>query len=100
MFEILDDAAVIDRMEALLLRGELRVGAGWRGWVSCVTRRAPEDDVDRINWAIDGHSNVVAEISAALNISRGLGRRGSCSGAIALRGAAARSGRGVRHRGD
>jgi len=33
-------------------------------------RRAPEEDVDRINWAIDGHANVVAEISAALNISR------------------------------
>ena len=34
-------------------------------------RRAPEEDVERINWAIDGHANVVAEISAALNISRG-----------------------------
>jgi hypothetical protein len=34
-------------------------------------RRAPEEDVDRITWAIDGHANVVAEISAALNISRG-----------------------------
>jgi hypothetical protein len=33
--------------------------------------RAPEDDVDRLNWAIDGHANVVAEISAELNISRG-----------------------------
>jgi hypothetical protein len=34
-------------------------------------RRAPEDDVERINWAVDGHANAVAEISAALNISRG-----------------------------
>ena len=34
-------------------------------------RRAPEEDVERITWAIDGHANVVAEISAALNISRG-----------------------------
>ncbi len=34
-------------------------------------RRAPEDDVDRINWGIDGHANVVAEISAELNVSRG-----------------------------
>ena len=33
--------------------------------------RAPEDDVDRVNWAIDGHANVVAEISVGLNISRG-----------------------------
>ncbi len=34
-------------------------------------RRAPEDDAERSNWAIDGHANVVAEISAALRISRG-----------------------------
>ena len=34
-------------------------------------RRAPKDEVDRIQWAIDGHANVVADISAALNISRG-----------------------------
>ena len=47
-------------------------------------RRAPEDDVDRINWAIDGHSNVVAEISAALNISRGRAA-GQLQWAIALR---------------
>lgn len=28
-------------------------------------RRAPEDKDEHINWAIDGHANVVAEISAA-----------------------------------
>ncbi|WP_372516621.1 HNH endonuclease signature motif containing protein, partial [Mycolicibacterium flavescens] len=33
-------------------------------------RRAPEDEDERINWAIDGHANVVAELAAALNISR------------------------------
>lgn len=37
-------------------------------------RRAPEDDVERVNWAIDGHENVVAEVSAALGISRGRAR--------------------------
>jgi hypothetical protein len=37
-------------------------------------RRAPEDDVDRVNWAIDGHENLVAEIAAALRISRGRAR--------------------------
>jgi uncharacterized protein DUF222 len=37
-------------------------------------RRAPADDVDRSNWAIDGHENVVAEIGAALGISRGRAR--------------------------
>src|SRR3954468_12689519 len=34
-------------------------------------RRAPEDDVEKINRALDGHANVDAELSAALNISRG-----------------------------
>jgi len=34
-------------------------------------RRAPEDDEARICWAVDGHANLVAELSAALNISRG-----------------------------
>jgi len=38
------------------------------------SRRAPEDDVDRENWVIDGHQNVVAEIAAALHISRGRAR--------------------------
>jgi hypothetical protein len=37
-------------------------------------RRAPEDDVDRLNWAIDGHENVVAEVAAALGVSRGRAR--------------------------
>ncbi|MGE5695994.1 MAG: HNH endonuclease signature motif containing protein [Candidatus Sericytochromatia bacterium] len=33
-------------------------------------RRAPEDDDERFQWAIDGHENVVAEVSAALRMSR------------------------------
>jgi Domain of unknown function (DUF222) len=33
-------------------------------------RRAPEDDDERVSWAIDGYANVVAEVSAALNIFR------------------------------
>lgn len=47
-------------------------------------RRAPEDDADRANWAVDGHENVVAEVSAALRISRGRAR-GRLRYAIALR---------------
>src|ERR1700739_2113506 len=34
-------------------------------------RRAPADDAERFNWAVDGHENVVAEVGAALGISRG-----------------------------
>jgi hypothetical protein len=47
-------------------------------------RRAPEDDVDRQNWAIDGHENVVAEVAAALGVSRGRAR-GRLRYAITLR---------------
>jgi Domain of unknown function (DUF222) len=47
-------------------------------------RRAPEDDVDRENWAIDGHENVVAEVAAALGVSRGRAR-GRLRYAITLR---------------
>ena len=84
MFEVLDDAAVIDRMEASSREENAACGRrlAWMG--ELYARRAPEDDVDRINWAIDGHSNVVAEISAALNISRGRAA-GQLQWAIALR---------------
>ena len=51
-----ENAACARRLEAM---GEL------------YARRAPEDDVERINWAIDGHSSLVAEVSAELGISRG-----------------------------
>jgi hypothetical protein len=47
-------------------------------------RRAPDDDVNRENWAIDGHENVVAEVGAALGISRGRAR-GRLRYAIVLR---------------
>ncbi len=47
-------------------------------------RRAPEDDTERACWAIDGHANVVAEISAALSISRGRAS-GQLQFAVALR---------------
>lgn len=54
----------------------------WMG--ELYARRAPDDDVEKLNWAVDGHANVVAEISAALNISRGRAS-GQLQWAIALR---------------
>jgi hypothetical protein len=51
-----ENAACARRLEAI---GELYV------------RRAPDDDTDRVNWAIDRHQSIVAEISAELHISRG-----------------------------
>jgi hypothetical protein len=47
-------------------------------------RRAPADDAERFNWAVDGHENVVAEVAAALGISRGRAA-GRLRYAIALR---------------
>ena len=64
-----ENAACARRLEAM---GEL------------YARRAPEDETDRIDWAIDGHENIVAEISAELHISRGRAR-GQLRYAIHLR---------------
>ena len=64
-----ENAACARRLEAM---GEL------------YARRAPEDDVERIDWAIDGHENIVAEISAELHVSRGRAR-GQLGYAIDLR---------------
>src|SRR3954451_18015322 len=47
------------------------VGSGFLWMGELYERRAPEDDVEKINWAVDGHANVDAALSAALNISRG-----------------------------
>ena len=84
MFGLLDDAAVIDRLGALSREENAACGRrlAWMG--ELYARRAPEDDVERINWAIDGHANVVAEISAAVNISRGRAS-GQLQFAVALR---------------
>jgi Domain of unknown function (DUF222) len=80
----LDDAGVIDALTSSSREENAACGRrlAWMG--ELYARRAPEDDVDRINWAIDGHANVVAEISAALNISRGRAS-GQLQYAIALR---------------
>src|SRR6202023_4290195 len=47
-------------------------------------RRATEDDVERIDWEIDGDESGVAEISAELHVSRGRAR-GQLGYAIDLR---------------
>ena len=55
----------------------------WRGWASCMSGGRPRTR-ERACWAIDGRANVVAEISAALNVSRGRAS-GQLQFAIALR---------------
>ena len=79
-----DDAAVIDALgsSAREENAACARGSAWMG--ELYARRAPGDDVERACWAIDGHANVVAEISAALNVSRGRAS-GQLHLAIALR---------------
>jgi len=71
MFESVDDAGVVDAITAASREENAACGRRLMWIGELYARRAPEDDVEKINWAIDGHANVVAEISAALNISRG-----------------------------
>lgn len=84
MFEDADDTAVVAAIaraaraqNALYARELVAIG-------ELYARRAPLDDVERLNWMIDGHENVVAEVAAALGISRGRARR-RMRYAIALR---------------
>ena len=71
MFESVDEAGVVEAMAASSREENAACGRRFMWMGELYARRAPEDDVEKINWAIDGHANVVAEISAALNISRG-----------------------------
>ena len=84
MFESLSDAAVIEGMWSAASEENAACGQRLMWMGELYARRAPEDQDDRLNWAIDGHANVVAEISAALNIGRGRAA-GQLRYAIALR---------------
>ena len=81
---MVDDAAVIDGLGSSAREENAACGRRMAAMGELYARRAPEDDVERSCWAIDGHANVVAEISAALNISRGRAA-GQLQFAIALR---------------
>jgi len=84
MFEHVDDAGVVDAITAAAREQNAICGRELAAIGELYARRAPEDDVDRGNWAVDGHENVVAEIGAALGVSRGRAR-GRLRYAIALR---------------
>jgi hypothetical protein len=77
MFESLDDAAVVASMGVASREENAACARRLEAMGELYARRAPEDETDRINWAIDGHENIVAEISAELRVSRGRAR-GSC----------------------
>jgi hypothetical protein len=79
-----DDAGVVDVITDAARRQNAMCGRELAAIGELHARHAPKDDVDRQNWAIDGHENVVAEVAAALSISRGRAR-GRLHYAIALR---------------
>jgi hypothetical protein len=84
MFESLDDAGVVGSIGVAAGEENAACARRLEAMGELYARRAPEDETDRINWAIDGHENVVAEISAELHISRGRAR-GQLRYAIHLR---------------
>jgi hypothetical protein len=84
MFEYMVDAGAIDVMASAAREENAACARRLAAIGDLYARRAPEDDAGRVNWAIDGHANVVAEISAGLNISRGRAA-GQRNYAIALR---------------
>jgi hypothetical protein len=68
------DAGVVDAITVGARDGNAACARELAAIGELYARRAPEDDVDRGEWAIDGHENVVAEVSAALGVSRGRAR--------------------------
>src|SRR3984957_121542 len=83
-FAGVDDAGVVDAIAVAAHAQNAMCARELAAIGELYARRAPADDVDRLNWAIDGHENVVAEVAAALSISRGRAR-GRLRYAIALR---------------
>lgn len=83
-FTDLDDAGVVEAITAASRRQNMVCARELAAIGELYARRAPEDDTDRANWAIDGYGTLIAEISAALGISRGRAR-GRLDYAIELR---------------
>jgi Domain of unknown function (DUF222) len=79
-----DDAAVVDAFVMASREQSAACGRELAAIGELYARRAPDDDCERGNWAIDGYEDLVAEIAAALGISRGRAR-GRLRYAIALR---------------
>ncbi len=83
-FRGVDDAGVLDLVTAAARAQNAQCARELAAIGELYARRAPADDADRFNWAVDGHENVVAEVAAALGTSRGRAA-GRLRYAIALR---------------
>ena len=66
----LDDAGVVDAADAARAQNAM-CARELAAIGELYARRAPADDAERFNCAVDGHENVVAEVAAALRTSRG-----------------------------
>ncbi|OMC42510.1 HNH endonuclease signature motif containing protein [Mycobacterium sp. IS-1264] len=84
MFDEMDDGAVVDAITAAARAQNAECARELAAIGELYARRAPADDADQFNWAVDGHDNVVAEVAAAMRISRGRAA-GRLRYAIALR---------------
>lgn len=84
MFDGRADAEVVDAISDAARSQNAQCARELAAIGELYARRAPADDADRFNWAVDGHENVVAEVAAALRISRGRAA-GRLRYAIALR---------------
>ncbi|WP_231976661.1 HNH endonuclease signature motif containing protein [Mycobacterium sp. E740] len=71
MFETVADAEVVEAITSAWRDQNAACGREMLAIGELYARHIPDDGDERDTWAIDGHANVVAEISAALNISRG-----------------------------
>lgn len=69
MFEGQTDADVVDAIAAAAREQNVQCARELAAIGELYARRAPVGDTERDQWAIDGHANVVAEISAALRIT-------------------------------
>jgi hypothetical protein len=69
MFDSLTDAEVLDEMASASRDQNAACARQLAAIGELYARRAPDDDTERINWAIDGHADLVAEVAAAFNIS-------------------------------
>ncbi|WP_343599548.1 hypothetical protein [Mycobacterium sp.] len=69
----LDDVGFVDAITAEARRQNAMCARELAAIGELYASRAPEDDTDRINWAIDGHDDVVAEVRAALGDQSGSG---------------------------
>ena len=84
MFEEIDDAAVVDSISGAAGAQNALCAKELAAIGELYARRAPADDADRFCWAVDGYENVVAEVAAALGVSRARAA-GRLRYAIALR---------------